>query len=432
MVLVGYSDSEGSDSEGPAPPPKPKSQPATTSKPAINKLVDRANPSKIVVSLPNSSSSSKSSRGNADSDEPPAKKARTGGGFGGGGAGFNAMLPAPKRTGVVGSGLSSAGGSNGDTGGAGGSGLKRGVGRGLGVGINLKTGAAPAFSRQATVEDDYDETGNRISTASVGTSTGPILSPALAAAETSEQEVGTKVQNEAQEVKLVGKPMMFRPLSVMNKKKKKPVAGTLAARAAAAAAANKTPEDTTNALQSTASLATATKPKPKVSLFSADPAEDTSISTASHTKGEYQPIIHTPSIPTQPLDTEDTQDPYPSQPSQPSIPAGQSDLTSIADSLNLTASQRRQLFGRASSSNPNAQPTAINVMNFNTDAEYAHNESLRATGEALQHNAVRAIAPGKHSLQQLVNAATNQKDALEEHFASGRRNKKEAGTKYGW
>ena len=51
---------------------------------------------------------------------------------------------------------------------------------------------------------------------------------------------------------------------------------------------------------------------------------------------------------------------------------------------------------------------------------------------SVQHNPVRPIAPGKHTLQQLVNVASNQREALEESFATGRRNKKEAGAKYGW
>ena len=103
-------------------------------------------------------------------------------------------------------------------------------------------------------------------------------------------------------------------------------------------------------------------------------------------------------------------------------------LGSIASDLKLSKSDRRQLFGRR------GQPagTAINVVNFNTDQEYAANEALRASGEQVQHNPVRAIAPGKHSLKQLVNAATGQKEALEESFATGRKNKKEAGSKYGW
>jgi hypothetical protein len=66
------------------------------------------------------------------------------------------------------------------------------------------------------------------------------------------------------------------------------------------------------------------------------------------------------------------------------------------------------------------------------DKEYAANEELRAKGETVQHNPVRAIAPGKHSLRQLVNAASSQQDALEEKFMTSKRNKKEAGSKYGW
>jgi hypothetical protein len=75
---------------------------------------------------------------------------------------------------------------------------------------------------------------------------------------------------------------------------------------------------------------------------------------------------------------------------------------------------------------------AINLVNFNTDQEYAHNEELRASGETIQHNPLRTVQPGKHSLRQLVSAASTQKDALEESWAAGRRNKKEAGNKYGW
>jgi hypothetical protein len=102
-------------------------------------------------------------------------------------------------------------------------------------------------------------------------------------------------------------------------------------------------------------------------------------------------------------------------------------LNNVADDLNLSKSERRQLFGR------NAPSADSRVLTFNTDQEYAHNQALAETElAATQHNPVRAIAPGKHSLQQLVNAAASQKDALEESFASGRRNKKEAGSRYGW
>ena len=109
-------------------------------------------------------------------------------------------------------------------------------------------------------------------------------------------------------------------------------------------------------------------------------------------------------------------------------PAQAQSLEAIASDLNLSAAARRQLLGRHGP----PSSTAINIVNFNTDAEYAANEILRASGDVVQHNPVRAIASGKHSLKQLVNAATGQKEALEESFATGKRNKKEAGNKYGW
>jgi len=87
----------------------------------------------------------------------------------------------------------------------------------------------------------------------------------------------------------------------------------------------------------------------------------------------------------------------------------------------------RQLFGR--NSNNHAE---ISVQNFNLDSEYASNEALRQAGDTFQHRAVKAIAPGKHSLQQLVNNARTQKDAIEDSWAEGRRNRGEGGSKYGW
>jgi hypothetical protein len=102
-------------------------------------------------------------------------------------------------------------------------------------------------------------------------------------------------------------------------------------------------------------------------------------------------------------------------------------LDTIANDLNLSKSERRQLFGR------NAIPAESRILTFNTDQEYASNQAMAQSElAAQQHNPVRAIAPGKHTLQQLVNAASSQREALEESFATGRRNKKEAGSRYGW
>ena len=116
-----------------------------------------------------------------------------------------------------------------------------------------------------------------------------------------------------------------------------------------------------------------------------------------------------------------------------SVPAasmsGAQSLNDIASDLNLSAADRRQLFGRQKGG---AVPQATKIINFNTDEEYRHNEELRAAGEQAVHNPVRAIAPGKHSLKQLVNAAANQKEALEESFAKGKSNRAEASSRYGW
>ncbi|RMZ83205.1 hypothetical protein DV738_g1308, partial [Chaetothyriales sp. CBS 135597] len=129
------------------------------------------------------------------------------------------------------------------------------------------------------------------------------------------------------------------------------------------------------------------------------------------------------------------------QPAKPTTTASSSKLVvdkanpaRIRD-LNLSAAAKRQLFGRRSTTTTTATSTlatAAVVTNFNMDHEYAANQELIAKGDQVMHNPVRAIAPGKHSLRQLVSAAQGQKDALEDSFAMGRRNKKEAGSKYGW
>src|SRR6186713_2096671 len=135
MNLINYSDSEGSDDE--APVPKPTAKP--TPKPAFQKVVDSVNPGKIKINLPGASQP-KANKDDMESDAPPAKKARIGGG---GFGGFNAMLPAPKKANVDAVG--------GDT-----SGMK-GLGKGLGSGVNLKTGAEPAFKREPKISYDEDQ-----------------------------------------------------------------------------------------------------------------------------------------------------------------------------------------------------------------------------------------------------------------------------------
>ncbi|KAL1639735.1 hypothetical protein SLS58_007633 [Diplodia intermedia] len=394
MGLVDYSDSEGSDNEAP-PASKPAATSSATTKPTFQKVVDRSNPGKIRVNLPSAAASGPADA-QASSDEPPAKRARTAtGAF----SSFNSFLPAPKKSG-------------GAVGGAAKS-------QGLRKGISLKTSAAPGFSRELAEEEETQDGGSKQSGGDGADEDayGP--------------EVPTDEPKPSEEVKLVGKPMMFKPLSVSNNaKKKKKAAPTLPTMPKAPKPAGNA-ASASQAEKDGAPTAAAPKPKPKVSLFSISQEESSPVPSALG--GEYQPMLYTSQ---QPSEVEYADGPETAAQGQSASQnvgrsAGPQSLDTIASDLNLTEAQRRQLFGRQRGKGGN-DLSAISVVNFNTDQEYAHNEQLRAAGETVQHNPVRSIAPGKHSLKQLMNNAATQKDALEEHFASGKRNKKEAGSKYGW
>ncbi|KAL5322436.1 hypothetical protein ACEPPN_010409 [Leptodophora sp. 'Broadleaf-Isolate-01'] len=391
MGLVDYSDSDGSDTEQ-----KPAVEAApTSSKPAFQKVVDRSNPGKIRVSLPQAAL-----KDDKKNDEPPAKRAKTGGGAF---SGFNSFLPAPKRAGQT---TATLGGGN-------------AAKRGLGAGVNLKTGAAPGFSRgpepeREPEEEQYGE----------ATTTNEGSGMSLLAPKTSQ----SGEPKPADEVKLVGKPLMFRPLSVSRKptKKKKQV-------------------PTPSPLNPIASTPVTPQPKeakpaqrPKVSLFSMESPEEKPSTPAS--TGEYKPMmLEVEEAGEDELDSQGLEPSYEdytptssqhmAPPAVPTPPVSQS-LDDIAGDLNLSAAERRQLFGRQKGGR--GMQSATKVINFNTDQEYLHNEELRAAGEQVTHNPVRAIAPGKHSLKQLVNAAQSQKEALEESFAKGKSNRAEASSRYGW
>lgn len=392
MGLVDYSDSDPSDVEE-----TPVVKPTHPSKPAFQKVVDRSNPGKIRVSLPQAVL-----KDGATSDEPPTKRVKTGGGAF---SGFNSFLPAPKRTGQSGS--ATLGGGN----------VAK---KGLGPGVSLKTGAAPGFSREPEPERDYAEDLNDDQVEQESTSNGSGLSlPPPKASQNGKPAV---------EVKLVGMPLMFKPLSVARKpvKKKKQL-----------------PPNTMPVVLTPTTPATPQSekpaPRPNVSLFSMS-TEPTSSSIPT-TNGEYEPMIYTaneggeeeeadpdnlePSYEDYTPTTSHTHPP----PAVPTPPISQS-LDSIAGDLNLSAAERRQLFGRQKAGR--GLQSATKIINFNTDEEYLHNEALRAAGEKVVHNPVRAIAPGKHSLKQLVSAAQSQKEALEESFARGKSNRAEASSRYGW
>ena len=401
MGLVDYSDSDASDVEE-----RPVAKPAAhSSKPAFQKVVDRATPGKIKISLPQTAL-----KDDAKGDEPPTKRAKIkGGGFGG----FSTLLPAPKRPGQ--SLNSTLGGGN----------AARKAG--LGADVDLKTGAAPGFNREAEPGQEYadglDE--KQDEQASTGGRAGLSLPESV-------QDRGRRLD---EEVKLVGKPSMFKPLSIARKPAKKK--RTLPASVPSAATADPTISEPVTP------QTTQKPPGPKVSLFSTG-IELSSPAPASN--GEYKSMIYRPEAEeaAEEAAEEDFDSSYPDPsyeeytptttqtvpPAVPTPPVSQS-LDDIAGDLNLSAAERRQLFGRQKGRNNGAQ-AATRIINFNTDQEYLHNEELRTAGEQVVRNPVRSIAPGKHSLKQLVNAVQNQKEALEESFAKGKSNRAEASSRYGW
>ncbi|KAK1849576.1 hypothetical protein CCHR01_07784 [Colletotrichum chrysophilum] len=383
MGLVDYSESSGSENEAPPQPTVAKPAAAgTTAKKPFQKVVDRSNPGKIVVNLP----SAKPDEPTASNDEPPAKRARTAGG--GRFSGFNSFLPPPKNAAKAAPAQSSSSSSS-----------SRPV-------FQLKTGAEPGFSR-----DRGDGAGSPDG--------GGLNLPAPKAAAQPSIPQGMKPE---EEVKLVGKPMMFRPLSVARKPKKKTPSSVTPTASKTEPA--KAPEQ---ASKEVSAPAPAPAPK-KVSLFSIEPEETPTDPTPAFSGGgAYEPLFETQQ------DESNGYADYASQMNYPlpsTAPTNSNSLDNIADDLNLSAAARRELFGRQKGGAN--QQTASRVINFNTDEEYKHNEELRAAGQQQIHNPVRSIAPGKHSLRQLVNQVQTQREALEESFAKGKSNRKEASSRYGW
>jgi hypothetical protein len=283
-------------------------------------------------------------------------------------SGFNSLLPPPKKT-----------GQNAPK-----------------PGVSLKTSSEAAFSptpvptlpRGGDGDDDTSGLGRR-------------------------PELPVAVEKE-EEPKTTGKPTRFMPLSVANaKKKKKPIVpkAPVVKEAPPVAAKQDVPQNPTQ-------VAEPSKPKPKVSLFSFGGA-DTAPLEKSNTG--YQPEFADPNDTTTPAEETTTTNTTQQVPA----PSNQNTLSDIASDLDLTPAQRRQLFGRGGAS-------AGNIAHFNMDAEYRSNQELAAAGETFQHREVKAIAPGKHSLQQLVNNVKSQTDALEDKWAEGRRNRGEGGSKYGF
>ncbi|KAL7900898.1 hypothetical protein HDV63DRAFT_296043 [Trichoderma sp. SZMC 28014] len=384
MGLVDYSESDSSDVEANAPQPVAKA--AAPKKPAFQKVVDRSNPGKIVLNLPQVSSSGDANAANGN--EPPAKRARTGGG--GLFAGFSSFLPPPKNTGkpILGKSLSRPG-------------------------ISLKTSAEKGFDRD---EEPSDNSNGNTDGAS-----GLSLPPPKRPAEPSIPDT----MKPAEEVKLVGKPLLFKPLSVARNTKKKPIRSTAAP--ASTASAPKPVASTQESTLAKPEPAPAPAPPKKTSLFSMH-VEEESAPAAPAAGGAYEPLFETGEAINPYGPGAYSQQVHDGQTAAASRDTRIESLDNVADDLNLSAAARRELFGRGGGDGQMANK----VINFNMDREYQHNEELRAAGEQQTHNPVRAIHSGKHSLQQLVRNVASQRDALEESFAKGKSNRREASSRYGW
>ena len=284
-------------------------------------------------------------------------------------SGFNSLLPPPKKT-----------GQNAPK-----------------PGVSLKTSSEAAFSRTPVPtlpsgDADGDENG------------------------ATREALPVVVEKKEDEPKIVGKPTRFMPLSVANaKKKKKPIHGPKVP-----AVENEKPNPAGAVSQQLSQTATQLeappKAKPKVSLFSFGGEEATT--STEKPSSNYQPEFADP-------EAISTEDHLAAQTQQAAVPASTNTLSDIASDLDLTPAQRRQLFGRGGMN-------AGNIAHFNMDAEYRSNQEMAASGETFEHKQVKTIAPGKHSLQQLVNNVKSQSDALEDKWAEGRRNRGEGGSKYGF
>ncbi|KAL4943518.1 mitotic checkpoint regulator, MAD2B-interacting-domain-containing protein [Aspergillus oleicola] len=414
MVLVAYSDSEASDSEhdNDTPAPAPAAKPSTTSTSTSKTIVDKSNPRKIRVALPDI----KPETTEPNEDGHARKKPRIGGGGGGAFAGFNSFLPAPKRPNA-----SVAAEKEKEK-------MMLGGGAARKV-FSLKTGAAPGFDREADEEMRRDLAFESLGGGGGGGDEDDETIPKAGSLRDAEYDEATgdqvqKVEKKPEEVVLKGNPMMFKPLSVARTGQKKRRMMPIIPPPLPQSEKKVEEKEKATTIQP-AAQAPPPAPKPKVSLFSLSSEETTAPETsASAHASTYEPLVYTnESAPTAgPVPEEES---TPAASTQPA-PSAQT-LDYIADDLKLSKSQRRQLFGR------NADPSNSRILHFNTDKEYiANQEMAHQELAATQHNPVRAIAPGKHTLQQLVNAASTQKEALEESFASGKRNKKEAGARYGW
>ncbi|KAH6624867.1 mitotic checkpoint regulator, MAD2B-interacting-domain-containing protein [Chaetomium sp. MPI-SDFR-AT-0129] len=428
MGLVDYSDSESeteSVPQKPTPAAAPSSASTLASKKPFQKLLNRSSGAgKIVVSL---STAANAPDSNAEDEQPPAKRVKTAGGsrF----SSLGSFLPPPKKTAATASVAAES---------------RRGTAPAPGV--HLRTGAEPAFVRGGNEEEETSGFGGEGTASSSGLNLPAPSSNARAGPSIPEG------QKPAEEVKLVGKPLMFKPLSVARKKapvKKKKDGSPASPRPSPSAAASQNGVSTVAATAAPTEVpsAAAPTPKKKVSLFSMGEDEPVATTTTEQSTSTYEPLFTTSEY--SEGDETDVTSAYPSYEPQQSTDhyppqhrqePPQDDPHSLASlTSNLSRAARRELFGReptsgTSSADSSFLPPNAKVISFNMEREYAHNEAFRTSdaAQAQAHNPVRSIAPGKHSLRQVVNMAQSNREALEESFARAKNNQRDAAGRYGW
>ena len=429
MALVDYGSDSDSDS-APTPAPPLPSKPATSNslssslgallpKPKHGvgpvTIVSSSGARKIIVSLPKAEGRDPG----VGDDEPPNKRARIGVGSGLGG-GLASMLPAPKKRVQNGAGRESETESGtgaeteNETGGGGDSGSGEVAVGAVGLGAARKgrvLGGGAARREDMGLVVMPEEAGGWN-----GGGDGDVAGPRLG-----EGEKDAEVNQPPQKPVTQFMPQsvarrIIQPMSSFRKKKTPGPGGGAGGR----------PASTAPVLE---------KLKPKVSLFSAvtEPMPTPSANPGT----EYKPLLVSsapaPPEPTPQLSSEEY-DPnltYQTH-SQPS--SSPNSLESIAQAIGLDDAAMRQLLGRQHRGRNNI-PDISEIATFDVNTEYKSNTLLARSEEAQRVasvNPVRSIAPGKHQLTQLLNAAQQQKGALEEAFAEGKRNRKEAGGKYGW
>ncbi|CAK7264254.1 hypothetical protein SEPCBS57363_000987 [Sporothrix epigloea] len=436
MGLVDYNSDGSGTSDGEASVATPIKSTKTTAvgvKKPFQKLVDRANPGRILVNLPSAAAAASEEK---DGDARPAKRAKVGAGASSRFSGFGSFLPPPKNAAASAAKPATSKLSQLDS-----SSRSR-------PGVNLKTSSEAAFSRQDAVESDSFSVTAPVPTSS---STAPPPKMALPAPKAPSIPID---QKSAEDVKLVGNPLMFMPLSVSRKpgtKKKKTVGGS-------GGNANISQSSASGAANVAASV-TQKQPPPartKLSLFSlgaddqAEAEQAVAAAAAAQQAAEEDEARaqDTAALNDYSSTYQVAQPPgYASYDGQPNYNTGDASaaaaqsaadtlsLNTIANDLHLSAKERRELFGRTGVADASTRIAA----SFNMDQEYRHNEALRRADEASanggqqqSHNPVRTLMPGKHSLRQLVDAVHTQQDALEENFAKNRQSQREAGGKYGW